>query len=136
MKHKHICVSSTVFRPRKGKRQLKSLLIVELGLYAAHGQYKQAWCLVRLQYFHSTKAINTNRVFGTDFCESLRQNIHSNLFSQQTPDISPSRASYGVSIVRKLEKIDRVITALHCIAYITSVTATEYTAIFPQHQND
>ena len=37
------------------------------------------------------------------------------LESQQTPHISPSRVSYGVSIVGMLEKIDRVITAPHCI---------------------
>ena len=36
------------------------------------------------------------------------------LESQQTPHISPSRASYGVSIVRIVDKIDRVITAPHC----------------------
>ena len=35
--------------------------------------------------------------------------------SQQTSHISPSRASYGVSIVRILKKIDRIITAPHCI---------------------
>ena len=35
--------------------------------------------------------------------------------SQQTPHTSPSRASYGMAIVRILEKIDRVITAPHCI---------------------
>ena len=34
--------------------------------------------------------------------------------SQQTPHTSPSRASYGVSIMRILEKVDRVITAPHC----------------------
>ena len=37
------------------------------------------------------------------------------LDSQQTPHISPSQASYGVSIVRILEKIDSVITAPRCI---------------------
>ena len=36
------------------------------------------------------------------------------LESQETPHLSPSRLSYGVSIVRILQKIDRVITALHC----------------------
>ena len=36
------------------------------------------------------------------------------LESQQIPHTSPSRASYGVSIARILEKIDRVITAPHC----------------------
>ena len=34
--------------------------------------------------------------------------------SQQTPHILPSWASYGVSIVRIWEKIDRVNTAPHC----------------------
>ena len=37
---------------------------------------------------------------------------------QQTPHISPSRASYGVSIVRIWEKIDRVITATYCMCVI------------------
>ena len=37
------------------------------------------------------------------------------LESQQTPYISPSRASYRVSIVRILVKIDHVLTAPHCI---------------------
>ena len=38
------------------------------------------------------------------------------LESQQTPNISPLRASYGVSFVKIiLEKIDRVITAPHRI---------------------
>ena len=36
--------------------------------------------------------------------------------SQETPHTSPSRASYGVSLARLLEKIDRVITAPHCIS--------------------
>ena len=38
----------------------------------------------------------------------------SDLTSQQTPHTSHSWASYGVSIVRILEKTDRVIMALHC----------------------
>ena len=33
--------------------------------------------------------------------------------SQNTPHTSPSRASYGVSIVRILEKPDNIITASH-----------------------
>ena len=43
--------------------------------------------------------------------------INQALESQQTPHTSPSGASYGVSLVRILEKIDRVITALHCICH-------------------
>ena len=34
--------------------------------------------------------------------------------SQQTPHNSPLRASYGVSIMRILKKIDRIITTPHC----------------------
>ena len=35
--------------------------------------------------------------------------------SRKTPHISPLRVSYGVSFVRILKKIDRVITAPYCI---------------------
>ena len=42
------------------------------------------------------------------------QKVNQMLQSQQTPHISPSRVRYGVSIVRILEKMDRVITAPHC----------------------
>ena len=41
--------------------------------------------------------------------------VNRNLCTQQTPHTSPSRASYGVSLVRNLENIDNVITAPHCI---------------------
>ena len=53
-----------------------------------------------------------------------RQHSNSSLFkvcgnhvseSQQTPQTLPSRASYGVSIVRILAKIDRIIKAPHCM---------------------
>ena len=39
--------------------------------------------------------------------------------SQQTPHNSPSQASYGVSIVRIWEKINRMIAIPHCIAHHT-----------------
>ena len=42
------------------------------------------------------------------------QKVNQILKSQQTPHNSPLRASYGVPIVRILEKIYRVITAPHC----------------------
>ena len=45
----------------------------------------------------------------------LWQKINRNLYSQQAPHISPSRASYGLYIVRNLEKFNRVITAPQCI---------------------
>ena len=45
----------------------------------------------------------------------LQQNLNQTSNSQQAPHTSPSRASYGVSIVRIWEKIDRIITAPHCI---------------------
>ena len=43
------------------------------------------------------------------------RNINQSLYLQKTPHSLPSQASYGVSIVNILEKIDRVITALYCI---------------------
>ena len=43
------------------------------------------------------------------------QNVSQILDSQKTPHTSPSWARYGVSFVRILKKIDRVITALQCI---------------------
>ena len=43
------------------------------------------------------------------------QNLNHTLTSQHTPHSSPVRAMYGVSIVRILKKIDRVITAPLCI---------------------
>ena len=45
--------------------------------------------------------------------QSLMQNINQRLYLQKTPHISPYRASYGISIVNILEKIDRVITGPH-----------------------
>ena len=35
--------------------------------------------------------------------------------SQQPPHTSPSQASYGVSIMTILEKIDHILTAPHCM---------------------
>ena len=51
--------------------------------------------------------------------ESVRSSIKINLNSQQTPHISPSRASYGVSIVRTLEIIDRIMKTSRCISFMT-----------------
>ena len=44
-----------------------------------------------------------------------KKNMHQNEQSQNWHHTSPSRASYGVSILLILEKIDRVITAPHGI---------------------
>ena len=54
-----------------------------------------------------------------------RQKVNQILESQQTSHISPSRASYGVSFVKILKKIDRVITAPHCIIQ-TTMTSHEH----------
>ena len=48
----------------------------------------------------------------------LWQNTNQSLYSQRTPHISPSWASYGVSIVRILEKIDQIIMTMHCTAIL------------------
>ena len=44
---------------------------------------------------------------------------------QQTPHTSPSRASYGVSVVRNMEKFDRDITTPHCSIRRTISTYTK-----------
>ena len=46
------------------------------------------------------------------------QKVNQILESQQTLHILSSRASYGASIVRILDKIDRAITAVHCMKNI------------------
>ena len=53
-----------------------------------------------------------------EHCDNSGNKLNQILESQQTPHISPSRASYRVSIMRILEKIDYVITALHCMSNI------------------
>ena len=45
----------------------------------------------------------------------ITQNINQSLDSQKTLHVSPSCASYGVSIVKIWEKIDRVTTAPQCM---------------------
>ena len=47
------------------------------------------------------------------------QNVNKTPNSQQPPHTSPSRASYGVSVIRVWEKINRVITAPHCIRFFS-----------------
>ena len=58
---------------------------------------------------------NITRPNTTWYCLQYFSYLHRNLYTQQTPHTSPSRASYEVSIVRNLEKIARVITAPHSI---------------------
>ena len=48
-------------------------------------------------------------------------NYNQTFISRMTSNISPSHASYGESIVRILEKINRVITALHWIYFNNSI---------------
>ena len=48
--------------------------------------------------------------------------MYQSLESQQTPHTSASQASHGVSVVRILEKIDRVITAPGCTFGYTWLT--------------
>ena len=46
-----------------------------------------------------------------------QQNMNETWIPQQTPHSSPWWASYGVSVVWKLEKIDSIIMAPHCMAH-------------------
>ena len=52
------------------------------------------------------------------------------LESQQTPHISPLRASYGVSILGILKKIDRIITALCCIVFCLQANYVRVNDVF------
>ena len=45
----------------------------------------------------------------------LLQNMNQGLHSQKTRHISPSRASYGVPVVRILKEINHIMSAPHCI---------------------
>ena len=47
----------------------------------------------------------------------MRQNINQRLNPQKTPHTSPWRASYGVSFMNILEKIDQIITAPQCTQF-------------------
>ena len=59
-----------------------------------------------------------NAVHDLIYCSTvLRQNINCSLFSGKTPHTSHERASYRVSIVGILEKINRVIASPHCISH-------------------
>ena len=58
-------------------------------------------------------AVWYNMILDTSLQE-LRQNINHRLNPKKTPHTSPWRARYGVSFVNILEKIDRLITTLHC----------------------
>ena len=59
-------------------------------------------------------AVQYNMVLHTSLQE-VRQSINQRLHTQKAPHSSPWPASYGVSSVNILEKIERVITAPHCI---------------------
>ena len=64
-----------------------------------------------------SSAIITRSNFFTILHTALRwqwKMIDQTSNSQQTPHTSPSRASKGVSVVRILEKTDRIITVPHC----------------------
>ena len=59
-------------------------------------------------------AVQYNKILHTSL-QWRGQNINKRLNLQKTHHTSPYRASYGVSFVRIFDKIDRVITAPHCI---------------------
>ena len=62
-------------------------------------------------------AVQNNVILYT-LLQWQRRYINQSLYSQKTPHISPSRVSYGVSIMRILKKIDRIIMASHCIMWL------------------
>ena len=60
-------------------------------------------------------------LYGIAYSATVTATEHqsTSINSQKTLHISPSRASYGVSIVIILEKTDHVITAPHCMCMIS-----------------
>ena len=65
-----------------------------------------------------------------DTAKTQCQEVNQILESQQTPHTSRSRANYGVSVVRILEKIERVITAPHHYDDVTmSLMASQITSL-------
>ena len=61
-------------------------------------------------------AVQYNKILHTSL-QWRDQNINKRLNLQKTHHTSPYRASYGVSFVIILDKIDRVITTPHCISH-------------------
>ena len=54
-----------------------------------------------------------------------QQNVNQTLNSQQTPHTSPSRASYGVSIMRNLKKIGQVLMPPQCITLLLKISSAQ-----------
>ena len=79
---------------------------------------KWGWCIPTVSHLNAVECRHNVVQFITILHTALRwqqENVNQTSNSQQTPHTSPSWASYGVSIMRKLKKIDRVITAPHCV---------------------
>ena len=53
-------------------------------------------------------------------CDEQWQNVDQTVNWQKTPHTSASQVSYGVSVARILQKIDCIITVLHCIFVVSS----------------
>ena len=70
------------------------------------------FCFIRSTVIMQSNIKKHDIAYGTTKTEVK---IYKKLYSRKTPHISPSRASYGVSFVRIWMKIDRIITALHCM---------------------
>ena len=75
---------------------------------------EQTLCLVDWPDLHTLECRYNAMQYNTINVHP-RQSIDQGLHTLKKPHISPSRASYGVSIVNILEKTDRFITVPHCI---------------------
>ena len=82
-----------------------------------HSDFRR-WCWEDIQLSVVITRSNSSRYYiwhRDDSNKSLTSN------SQQTPHTSPSMANYGVSIMRILKKIDRVLMAPHCIRIMQTI---------------
>ena len=96
----------SVLRHPQPNRGVAKVTTIRLAGWSRLDKYGLKWCCwVRAQFiaiYHMT-------------LQWQQQNVNQISWSKQTPDTSPSRSSYGVSIMRILKKMDRVIAAPYYI---------------------
>ena len=78
----------------------------------------------------STVKTRSNLKYYIQYCDDSNINYHTSN-SQQTLHSSPSRASYGVSIMGILKKIGRVITVPHCMYFSDSAQQSRSLDVHP-----
>ena len=111
-------INSSLFRLTKMKTSKVLLYWPFVGgnllVNSSHLGANTAESTVKCHYNLSSVVMKLHTILHTAL-QWQQQNVNEISKSQQTPHTSPSQASYGVSIMRVFEKIDRIITAPFCI---------------------